>query len=220
MFHNFIQLLFPKHCLHCETLISPQEHGFCLECWQDIPLNTDEIVFNKFTGRIPLQHAKAFYQFKDKNKAQLLVHDIKYQHNLPLAHYVGKQLGAAWKKELSTIDCLVPIPMHRKKQWKRGFNQALELAEGIKQSSHCTIRKDLLVRKRHQKSQTQKSRNERFEALSDLYLAPLNAQGLHIGLIDDVITTGATIEHCANALFAQGAASISLFCLANAVFND
>ncbi|MGY6558822.1 MAG: ComF family protein [Nitritalea sp.] len=148
--------------------------------------------------------------------SQKILHAIKYKDNPELATYLGHAYGTLVRNQgnpLKHIDALVPVPLHPKKLAMRGYNQSQALAEGLQQALHIPIVEGL-VRTQHSLSQTKKNRMERLEAVNKIFQAQANVQGKHLLLIDDVMTTGATLIACMNSLVQQGAKSVDVFVLA------
>lgn len=220
---NFIELFFPRLCCICSTPLVDEEHDICTRCLLALPealsaKSDNNFVEKRFIGRIPIEHATALLLFTKDGNAQKILHQIKYHGNERLAVTMGRKLGLhlAASGLFDSVDVLIPVPLHRRKERRRGYNQSLRLCQGIAQTFPRPIVSDNLTRIRHTDTQTHKNRIERLENMKDVF-AVRNAdalKGKHILLIDDVITTGATTESCCQPLLAIPGLRISIAALA------
>lgn len=220
---DFIELFFPRQCCVCGTPLVDGEDEICTTCLLDLPevltaQGDENFVERRFWGRLPVQHATALLIFKRKSKSQRILHQIKYNGNEKLALIMGRQLGLRLSANglFDDVDLLVPVPLHRRKERHRGYNQSLLLCQGIAQTFPRPIVNDNLVRTRHTDSQTHKNRIQRLENMKGVFAVkePNALQGKHILLIDDVITTGATSEACWAAMSQIQGLRISIAALA------
>jgi ComF family protein len=195
-------IFFPNLCEICGEEILSGQNEICHFCLNKMDYTffenyeVDTPVHEVFYGRVQLNFAYSLLYFKKKGEIQGLLHKIKYGHGHQLAVEMGKiiALKLVNNKMFSSIDSLVPIPLHKKKEAIRGYNQSLKIAEGIKEVSGKQIQ-TIISRKRHHASQTKKDRFDRWENVENIF--KINDCGTvpqHIALIDDVITTGATLE--------------------------
>lgn len=173
-----------------------------------------------FFGRVPVQHAMAGYYFARDTCLQQLIHQFKYKGRKDIAVYLGRQLGlqlkqSNWWQQLSMI---IPVPLNKAKQRHRGYNQAAMLANGMAEVLDCEVLEDGLTRKANAITQTHKTRLERWENVADVFqLNKLSkVKNNHVLLVDDVLTTGATLEACGHALLAAGEVGLSICTLAYA----
>lgn len=220
---DFIELFFPRYCCVCGTPLVDGEHELCTACLLDLPealtaQGDNNFVEQRFIGRMPIAHATALLIFKQQNKTQRILHQIKYNGNEKLAILMGRQLG---KKIASSglfddVDILIPVPLHRRKERRRGYNQSLRLCEGIAQSFPRKIISNNLIRIQHTASQTHKNRVQRLDNMKDVFAVkdPEALAGKNIMIVDDVITTGATAEACWKALSNVKGISINIAALA------
>lgn len=222
---DFFQLFFPRQCCLCGELLANNEHDICSSCLIELPFvvstdATDNPVEHRLRGRIPIDAATALLYFQQGNKTQRLLHQIKYSGNEKLAVTMGRRMGIklAESGQFDNVDILVPVPLHRSKLRKRGYNQSLLLCKGIAQTFPRPISDSNLVRKIKTDSQTHKNREERMENMSHVFEVrnPEALSGKHLLLVDDVITTGATAEACCQALCQIPKIRLSLACLAMA----
>lgn len=203
-----IKGFFPEVCAGCEQNLS-HENLLCIKCMYNLP-TTDQfsIKDNRFTkhfvGRINLIHGAAFIEFYKDGIIQELLHKLKYKNK----YYVGEFLGRMAAKRLvdsslfGHIDLIVPVPLHAKKRRRRGYNQCEAFASGLSEVSGIPTDFDLLLKTTHTQSQTAKSRTDRLKNVESSFTIKndKNPSGKHILLVDDVITTGATLEACALAI--------------------
>ena len=217
-----LDLLYPHSCLYCAMNLVKGEDYLCLNCVKDLPLipwNEGECpsVANQLKGKILFEKTYShLYYFKSGITGRLLK-EIKYRGNYKLAYHLGKQFGNSivhHDKE-ARFDFIVPIPLHPKRILKRGYNQAEWIAKGLSEAMGVPILGDAIARVRHNKSQTMKGRQERIKTAIGLFKV-VNQNvlpGKHILVIDDVITTGATIEALFHALKSYDNVKISVSAL-------
>lgn len=225
LWRDFVQLVFPDLCAGCRTALLAEEKMICTECRLAFPLThfhrnpTDNAMFDKFKGRLPIAHASAFLHFSDGGIAQSLAHEIKYNGRCELGVLLGRWYGfqLATADIAARFDCLVPVPLHRERQKQRGYNQAACFAQGISETTGIPMREDLVFRRKATHSQVGMQRDQRSDNTADAFrLFPeASAEGLRVLLVDDVVTTGATIEACAAPLIKGGCKAIGVLALAN-----
>jgi ComF family protein len=157
-----------------------------------------------FWGRVPVRAGTSLFRLEKGSAYQVLLHDLKYRDNRRAGFYLGRLLGLVIKQtNLSGCDLLIPVPLHRKKLNQRGYNQSELIARGVSEVTGIPVTNDLIRRARHQQSQTQMSRQERFENMASAFILcddPPDLHGKRILIIDDVVTTGATLEACSQIL--------------------
>lgn len=227
LLRDFIELFFPRTCCLCGRPLMGDEEEICLHCSYDLPeaLNAkggDNFVAQRLQGRVPLVAATSLLIFKRKNKAQKLLHQIKYQGNERLAVIMGRQMGKALSQNslFDDVDTIIPVPLHRRKIRKRGYNQSLLLCKGIAEEFKRPICDNNLIRTHHTETQTLKNREQRLDNMQGVFRLrdAGKLKGCHVLLVDDVLTTGATTEACWLALKKVENIKISLAVLA--VSND
>lgn len=216
-------LFFPDLCVACGTALGGVEQELCLHCLLALPRTglhrfPENKVQRLFTGRLPLARATAFTYFTKDGMMQHLLHQLKYKGRTATGTVLGNVFGQELMADgwLSEIDLLVPVPLHRRKTYRRGFNQAALIAGGIATAAGLPLAPQALSRVRDTGSQTRKSRLERLDNVAAVFRAEREEQlqNKHVLLIDDVLTTGATLEAAGLALLAAGAASLSVATLA------
>lgn len=207
--NNLLNLFFPDLCLSCKNRLAGGEQYICIACFERLPrTNYHNVKDNKleqlFAGRFPFQRVSAFAHFVKGGSLQGVIHDLKYNNNPKLGIYLGKLCAKEVRDSsfIADIDYLIPIPLHPKRQKQRGYNQALMIAEGISDENKIPVLSHVLKRIVNNKSQTQKSRFERWSNTADIFgvQCPEVLKDKHILLVDDVITTGSTIESCAKTI--------------------
>lgn len=220
---DFVSLFFPRQCAACGNNLVKGERIVCLTCLHDLPftdfhLQHDNAIAKRFWGRVDVYAATSLLHFQKGNKVQQLVHELKYNGRDDVGVYLGEMLG---KKLLGADDykdvaLVVPVPLHWRKQLKRGYNQSACFAEGIASAMGVQVSTELLQRARHTQTQTKKSREERWLNVKDVFVLkdPEKHQGKHIILVDDVVTTGATLEACAQKLLLIPGARVSIATIA------
>lgn len=209
MLTDFISLIYPDCCLSCGETLYKQENYICTACRYRLPKTgfhqeKENPLSKIFWGRIDLYSVAAYYYFQKGNGVQHLLHAIKYQGAKQAGREVGKIYGAELKSSpyFNSINLIVPVPLHPLKKKKRGFNQSDFIAEGIAEGLNSNWSPDILVRDAASETQTKKSRFNRWKNVESAFrLKDINAvPGKHILIVDDVITTGATIESAAKCL--------------------
>jgi ComF family protein len=197
-------LFYPNLCEGCRTPLLQAEAIVCLSCEAELALtNYHHIPGNetavRLYGRIPFVHATSLAWFTAEGLLQHLIHGLKYKGRTQTGLYLGRELGKAIKECGWNIDTVVPVPLHKKKEASRGYNQTLLIAEGIGEILNIPVLSGAIIRTRNTETQTDKNREERIENVARAFAATHAdlLRGKHILLIDDVLTTGATLESCA-----------------------
>lgn len=206
---DFVHLFFPDYCAGCGTHLNRHEEALCLHCLLALPRTAmhdelDNPVERIFWGRANVSAATAFLRMPRHGLVHHMVHELKYNDNQSIGIILGRLLGEELRESerLSAIDMVIPVPLHPGKLKRRGYNQCDLLADGVAESMGIYAGKDNLIRTRHNASQTRKSRYERWKNSESLFaLRDVESlAGTNVLLIDDVITTGATIEACLEEL--------------------
>lgn len=222
---DFLSLFFPDLCCACGDHLVSQEYHLCTTCLYDLPytnfhLQADNPAARQFWGRIPVQKVCAYLYFHKQGKVQNIIHHLKYK-NRPL---LGKLLGEMYGRELkavdyaSEIDFIIPVPLHSSRLKSRGYNQSHCIAEGLANTLKIPLGDKYLHRFKSTGTQTHKGRFERFENMTEVFRLA-NRQDLtdkHVLLVDDVITTGATLEACALSLLEVSGLKVSILAIAYA----
>lgn len=220
---DFIELFYPKLCAVCESQLLSEEKVLCTYCRHDLPLMDitnfkDNRVINSFYGRIPIEKAISFLYYRKVGKAKTLIHQLKYKGNQEIGTFLGDWFGRILKElnVFNDVDYIVPVPLHPKKEKQRGYNQLTTFGLRLSTLLEIPYQPNILVRKSTEKTQTLKQRFERFSNASTKFSIADNSlfTNKHILLIDDVITTGATLEACCVALLKTPQIKISIATMA------
>lgn len=223
MIKALVNLFFPKVCYACHNALGDNEDTICVDCRNDLPVtnfhfNDDESVKKALYGRAKVEHGTALFRFEKKGLVQQLIHGLKYKGYEHIGFVLGNWLGGELKdiKTYNTVDIIIPVPLHKKKLKKRGYNQVAEFGQQLAKALDAEYKDDVLVKITNTKSQTTKSRLTRWTNSNELF-ALKNMETIdnkHILLVDDIITTGATLEACINVLNQGGNIKISIATMA------
>lgn len=220
---DFRQLFFPHFCLGCGSDNLSAADQLCLQCtcllphteFANMALNPVE---QAFEGRVPFRFAFSEFYFSKGQLIQTLIHQLKYNGNKNIGLYLGTLMGASLllSPRISLPDLLIPLPLHAAKEFKRGYNQAALLCQGISEKTGIPTNCNAVIRSRQTATQTKKHRTERWTNVDGSFSTPGSSvlQGKHILLVDDVITTGATLEACAQTILTSPGTSISFAAIA------
>ncbi|MFN0290487.1 ComF family protein [Pedobacter helvus] len=220
---DLINLLFPDLCNGCGNLLYRGEKNICTKCLYDLPytdfhLYEDNLVAKQLWGRMPVNAAMAMLYFKKGTKVQNLIHSLKYKGKTEVGLTLGKLLAnRLLKSEMyADIDLVIPVPLHEKKLRQRGYNQSEYIATGLAEGLGVAVGTKNLTRNKSTESQTKKARYTRYENMQDVFSVKNKTDLLnkHILLVDDVITTGATLEACGNVLINNGIKKLSIAAVA------
>lgn len=221
---DFIDLLFPRPCLGCTKTLETSETLLCTACRLKLPetrqhLNGGVANITKFAGKVPIEFVVSYLYFNKGGIAQKLIHQLKYKGKKEAARELGQWYGQQLKQEselLSQVDLIVGVPLHKSRFKQRGYNQADWLADGLAESLQIPFRTDVLIRTAFKESQTRKNRLERWENVKTVFAVNKadDVVGKRVVIVDDVLTTGATIEACAVELQKAGCTSIGVITLA------
>ncbi|HLP36158.1 ComF family protein [Lacibacter sp.] len=222
LFNDFIHLLYPHNCAGCGSDLLENDQSICIRCYTNLPeTNYAALPGNPiekiFYGRLDVEQATAGYYFSKSSVLQRLIHQLKYNGNIEVGRQLGQWLGLQIQKSNRfTVDGLIPLPLYPLKEKKRGYNQATVLCEGIAEVMNIPILNNIVLRKRYTDTQTKKGRTERLLNVDGSFeVADAAAlQQKHVLLVDDVITTGATLEACGLAIKETDNVKLSIATLA------
>jgi ComF family protein len=222
---DFVALLFPQLCPACGESLMAGEHVICTDCRFNLPFTNfhqqpDNIVARQFWGKVNLEAAYALYYFAKGGKVQNLMHHFKYRGMQQIGVLLGNIAGAQLAKSdiFKTVDVIIPVPLHKKRLKQRGYNQSACFADGLAQKLNAVVDESSLIRPRATETQTHKSRFSRFENMQEVF-AVINPEKLinkHVLLVDDVVTTGSTLEACAVQLLKIEGVKLSIATIAYA----
>ncbi len=210
---DFTGLIYPKVCHACGNALHYDEQVVCTYCLYELPETNfhneeDNKLDQFFWGRVRLEAATAMFYYQKKCKVQKLIHEFKYRGKREIGVFAGKLLASRLKtsSKWNEPEMVLPVPLHPKKQRERGFNQSEFFARGLSEGLNIELCTGNLVRKFHSESQTRKSRFMRWKNVETVYYIknPGLLQNKNLLLVDDVITTGSTIEACAQKLLETG----------------
>lgn len=227
IFDDVLGLFYPQICITCGERLISQEQFVCMRCWFDLPLSRFEHehenkVAQLFWGRVQIEHATSYFHYRKGSRYQKLIHFIKYKGLKELGLLTGKKFGTllAESDHFKEINVIVPVPLHPKKEKKRGFNQSEWIARGISAGMHKPVSEANLFRKIFTSTQTRKNRFERWQNVDGIFGVknPEEFENQHILLVDDVVTTGSTLEACAYELLKVPGVKVSIATLAFADF--
>ncbi len=223
--HDILHLFFPHVCTGCGSDLLSKESLLCVQCISNLPHTGFALIANNpvervFAGRLPVRAAHSEFYFSKGQLVQQLIHELKYKGNKQIGHYLGTHIGysISTSARFAGIDYIVPLPLYASKEFKRGYNQAAVISHGIAEITQVPVLLNNVIRKRQTETQTRKHRAERWQNVDGSFYIqnPGQLEGKNILLVDDVITTGATLEACARAILQIPGTSISLAALAHA----
>ena len=222
-FSDFIHLFYPKLCVACGNSLFKDEKELCLQCIYNLPktnyhTQTQNPIEKLFWGRVSIDKVTAFYFFKKDSKVQNILHELKYDNNQEIGELVGELYGNELVKAdwMQNIDVIIPVPLGPKKQRIRGYNQSECFAKGLSKATGIKLDIQTLIRNKDTETQTRKSRIERWQNVETIFevVQPENIENMTVLLVDDVVTTGATLEACANKLLAIKGVNVSIATIA------
>ncbi|RYU86180.1 ComF family protein [Mucilaginibacter terrigena] len=222
---DFVSLLFPQLCAACRASLVANEDILCTDCLYNLPFTNfhqqpDNIVARQFWGKLNIEAAYSLYYFNKGSKVQNMVHQFKYNG----MHRIGNLLGNIAGQQLlqnsvfSTVDYIIPVPLHKKRLKTRGYNQSACFAEGLADKLNAAVEPDNLIRTVSTKTQTHKSRFARFQNMQEVFAVarPKDLEHKHVLLVDDIVTTGATLEACGIELLKVPGLKLSIATIAYA----
>jgi ComF family protein len=224
MFVEFLNLFYPNLCSLCSSNLTNQEENICFDCLSSINYSNnskekDNFIEQSLWGRIKVESAMSYMSFLKSTRSQKLLHKIKYEGHKNMAIEMGKRMGELLSESsrFRNIDLIVPVPLHKKREYKRGYNQAYLLSVGISKILKVKVSKDNLYRKFYTETQTKKTKEERYKNLKGAFEIKDESEfkDKYVLLVDDVFTTGATIESCSEVLLNVDGVQIHLAFLAS-----
>ncbi len=222
---DFLGLFFPELCLSCRTPLVHGEEIMCTGCLVSVArtgfhLKRDNSLEQSFWGRCQVERAAAFSVYNRGSRIRTLIHLLKYKGRKDIGRALGNLYGSYLKESdfLDGIDLMIPVPLHPSRLRRRGYNQSTYIARGVSDITGVPVAEELLKREAEGTSQTKRGRYERWENVEGLFRVtkPGAISGRHVLLLDDVITTGSTMEACVNALHGAAEVRVSVIALAAA----
>ena len=225
MFKSLVNLFFPPVCTGCHSFLLSNENVICTLCRHNIPLtnhhlNPENEAFKKFYGRIPVEYTSALLYFHKRGIVQELIHNLKYKGQ----EEIGTVLGTWYAEDLKnsaiikSTDEIIPVPLHKRKLRERGYNQVTNFGLALSENLKIPYNPTVLFRNIYSKTQSKKNLLNRSEGIDFIFDVAFTEKdhNKHFLLIDDVITTGSTLEACSHALLKIPGAKISIVCMAMA----
>lgn len=218
-FNDLLHLFYPHNCEGCGSDILYDNQFLCARCMHHLPetgffLKPFNPVEKLFYGRSDIRHAAATYYFTKDSLLQHLLIQLKYKSNQEAGYFLGRMIGQACmrSKRFMDIDALVPLPLNHKKEQIRGYNQAALICEGIHEVWPKPVYKNALTRTRFTETQTKQNRVSRWQNMEGVFAVthPPDLENKHILLVDDVITTGATLEACGSSILDVNGTALSI----------
>lgn len=222
---SILSFLYPKVCPACYRRICQDEAYLCLKCELKMPKTSHHLSKNndftdKLIGRLEVQSAAARFYFSDSTELRQLLHALKYRNRYDIGFHIGLEYGkmlieTSW---FDSVDAIVPVPLHPSKLRKRGYNQSESFARGLAHAMNANCDVSSLTRCKPTQTQTKKSRLDRVLNMKNAFSCTKDiAQYHHVLLVDDVVTTGSTLEACGQSMKAAGLTHLSVCCIAMAV---
>ncbi|TGE21245.1 ComF family protein [Hymenobacter aquaticus] len=225
LFSDFIGLIFPQVCLACSESLARGEDHICTGCRAQLPYTdyhtlpeAHNPIARRFWGKVPVRYALSYLRFLRHGRVQHLLHQLKYQGQREVGQVLGRWFGAELTQQglNQHFDLIVPVPLHPRKLAKRGFNQSDCFAEGLSTGLQVPWSSAALCRTENTDSQTRKNRAQRWHNVATVFTVADEAvvAGKHVLVVDDVLTTGATLEACVAVLLAAGCREVSIATIA------
>ena len=220
-----LHLFYPHHCNGCGSDLLDNTSLLCLDCINHLPrtgfaIHENNPIEKYFRGRLLIQAAHSEYYFEKDSVIQELIHQLKYSGNTRIGEYLGEQLGMSLlqSNRFGNLDALIPLPLFPDKERKRGYNQSDIICRGIARVMNIPIITDAVIRRQATETQTHKHRTERWENVRDSFavMHPEKINNKCMLLVDDVITTGATLEACGQTILLAGVQQLSIATIAQA----
>jgi len=222
-FADFFNLLYPDLCVVCSENLHNNEQHICLSCLNAIPRTNfhtvrDNPIEKRFWGKVPIYRATAYFYFQKGSPFQKLMHALKYRGNKEVGEKLGKYAASELleSEDFKSVDVIVPVPLHPQKLKKRGYNQSEWIGKGLAAILEKPQDTSTLIRVKENTTQTKKSVFERYENTEGIFdcADTLTLTDKHVLLVDDVLTTGSTLEACIRALQQTEGIKVSVFTLA------
>lgn len=216
---NLLCLLFPNFCCGCNTYLYLGEEQLCTRCLYRLPytdhyVHAENIAARQLWGRLPCNAVSSLLYFNKGSRVQNIIHHLKYKGRKDLGLKLGRMVAEKLVlcNTYQNVDLIIPVPLHRSRELKRGYNQSLCIAQGISKILKTPINTHSLLRNKRSATQTKKGRYSRFENMQEVFsiAASDEIKDKHILLVDDVMTTGATLEACGQALITAGIRELSI----------
>lgn len=225
LFADTVHLFYPHICTGCGSDLLPETNLLCLKCITNLPRtnfaqHANNPIEKIFWGRLPLVAAHSEFYFAKESLLQHLIHQLKYKGNQQIGMYLGGLMGTSLlnSNRFNKLDYLVPLPLYPDRERKRGYNQAMVICNGMSAVMNVPVLSASISRKKFTETQTKKHRTERWENVEGSFVIndPEKLEGKNLLLVDDVITTGATLEACGSMLTNMNGVRLSVATLSTA----
>ena len=221
---DFVSLFYPRYCLGCSGSLFKGEDVVCSRCMYEMPqtnyhLEPENALIKRFGQRLPLELMVALFRFSKNGTIQHLLHQLKYKGHPEIGVMLGKLYGHKLKAAAyQPHDIILPVPLHSSRLRTRGYNQSAKFAEGLSETLNIPFSDDVLIRRVKTLTQTRKTKLKRWENVDRVFevALPDKVYDKRILLVDDVVTTGSTLEACGLLLLEKGCKSLSVACIAEA----
>ncbi|MBK6932145.1 MAG: ComF family protein [Saprospirales bacterium] len=226
---GLVHLIYPSLCVGCAADLPSPHTCFCIRCQRrlqptDMHWQMENAFTDRFWGRLPLESGAAMYYFNQKSPVQKALHQLKYRNQADIGVRIGRRYGAllAQSPLFQRVEVILPVPLHPLKERLRGYNQSAMLAAGLAESLNVPVLQGVLVRNQHSASQTRQKRMDRFGNVNEVFALrrAQRIQGKHVLLVDDVLTTGATLEACGKVLLEAYGVRLSMATIAIAIHSS
>lgn len=225
MIKEFISMIFPEYCLMCEESLVTKEKYICVHCQYHLPktffhLEVENDLVKRFWGKVPVKYAFAYLKFTKQGKVQNALHKLKYEGYKEIGEILGNWYGSDLMQcgLANEFDTILPVPLHQSKLKKRGYNQSDTFAKGLSETMLLDWSPHILYKVAATETQTNKRRLQRWANVKNIFSVKNEESiiGKRILLVDDVITTGSTLEACAKVLLDAGCSEVSIAAIAAA----
>jgi ComF family protein len=223
MFHHIVNLLFPKVCVGCHNILFKNEIVLCSACRNEIPTTNHTQCFDNealkiFYGRIDVQFAATLLYYEKKGIVKETIHALKYKGKQEVGTVLGKWMGSLLNetKGKPNFDAIIPVPIHKKRMKQRGYNQVKTFAEALSKTIDVYLDETILTKNIYKETQVRKSRYNRTNITDGVFDVDFTEKwhNKHFLIVDDVLTTGATLEACAKAILKIPGSKVSIVCMA------
>lgn len=222
LLEDFVSLIFPTVCVNCQEVLMKNEEILCTSCLLDLPYTNDhktdrQTLYQRLVSIPNLSFAYALLQFNQQGISQKLLHALKYKGRQDIGIFLGVKCGNVYKNQLENFDFIIPVPIHTSKVKQRGYNQSNLIAQGLSEVTGIPVLESTVVRKVKTTSQTKKTKLQRWSNIESIYqITDVQAiRNKKLLLVDDVITTGATITILAEALVSHQVLEVGIIAIAS-----
>lgn len=221
MLKSLVDILYPPTCLGCDGILQPGEEVLCVKCRHDLPLTNHHKIaendaFRRLAGRVRLEKVMSMLIFEKQGIVQQIIHKLKYDGHQEVGTLLGLWYGELIKDYLLDIDEIIPVPLHKKRLKERGYNQVMTFSEALSKCLGVPVNNGVLFRNKYSKTQTKKTFFTRTDVNKDIFDVRFSEKdsGKHFLLVDDVLTSGTTLEQCSKALLKIPGVKISIVTMA------